>query len=254
MITGYVHGQSLRLSAPTVASSTVDYLEAQFIFRQRDWDGMTVIKAVFAQGDTAYAIPLTDGRIRREDHLNLSVGTWAVHLVGSSYAGGVLVQRITTAVDHLTVVQTGAVDGEPLPEVPATDVERLEAEIEQIRRGGGTVKVSATRPETDDVGGLWFDTSTGKLRVCTSLTLPGMAGYPPVPNYTDAGAVSVSEAAPSDAVAGNVWYNPSSGVLYICVGRDVTVMPPSGVPIWASAGGKTEIIDGGETVTVKFGG
>ena len=256
MITGFVTGQSLRLHHGVVASDTIDYLEAEFLFRTDDWRDASEIKAVFTRDDGTgeYAIPLTEGKIRKEDHLNLSKGLWKVHLVGCTYSGGKLVQRITTVPDFLRVEKAGAVDGEPLPEVPATDVERLEAEIEQIRRGGGTVKVSATRPETDDVGGLWFDTSTGKLRVCTSLTLPGMAGYPPVPNYTDAGAVSVSEAAPSDAVAGNVWYKPSSGVLYICVGRDVTVMPPSGVPIWASAGGKTEIIDGGETVTVKFGG
>ena len=129
MITGYVHGQSLRLSAPTVAASTVDYLEAQFIFRQRDWDGLSVIKAVFEQGEEAHAIPLTDGYIRREDHLNLSAGVWSVHLVGSAYADGVLVQRITTAPDHLTVVPCGAVDGSPLPTIPPTDAERIEGLI-----------------------------------------------------------------------------------------------------------------------------
>lgn len=179
------------------------------------------------------------------------------------YAGNL---RTTTGASVRAILSIRSEHGSP--ESPKPDVyeqimetldgydDRLEDVEKKLSSGGGvgTVKVSATRPETDDVGGLWFDTSTGKLRVCTSLTLPGIAGYPPVPNYTDAGAVSVSETAPSDATAGNVWYKPSSGVLYICVGRDVTVMPPSGVPIWASAGGKTEIIDGGETVTVKFGG
>ena len=134
MITGYVHGQSLRLSAPTVASSTVDYLEAQFIFRQRDWDGLSVIKAVFEQGEEAHAIPLTDGYIRQEDHLNLSAGVWSVHLVGSAYADGVLVQRITTVPDHLTVVPCGAVDGDVLPAIPATDAERLEARQDELEK------------------------------------------------------------------------------------------------------------------------
>lgn len=142
MITGYVHGQTLKLSAPIIASDTVDYLEAQFLFRQRDWDGLSVIKAVFVHDETAHTIPLTDGRIRHEDHLNLAAGTWSVHLVGSAYVDGTLVQRITTAPDHLTVVPCGAVDGDPLPEMPATDAERLEARMEAAE--------TALKERTDD--------------------------------------------------------------------------------------------------------
>lgn len=247
MITGYVHGQSLRLSAPTVASSTVDYLEAQFIFRQRDWDGLSVIKAVFAQGEEVYTIPLTDGYIRQEDHLNLSAGIWSVHLVGSAYAEGEIVRRITTAVDHLTVVQTGAVDGEPLPEVPATAVERLEAAIEELRQNcGGTDKyVSDYRIETIGFPGrsyivlIYSDESELKIE------LPQMGI-----DIDDVIQLGTSD--PTGNTSGatkQLYINTSTGKVWVC--KNGLMRPVQWVSL---SGGKTEIIDDGGTVTVKFGG
>ena len=111
----------------------------------------------------------------------------------------------------------------------------LLARIEELERGGGSAKtavISATRPDTADLGDFWFDTSTGVLKICTSIKLSGMAGYPPVPQYTNAVGVTVSDTAPSTANKGDMWYCTVDKTLYVCTGRDVTVMPPNGVPVW----------------------
>lgn len=155
MITGFVTGQSLRLHHGVVASDTIDYLEAEFLFRTDDWRDASEIKAVFTRDDGVgeYAIPLTEGKIRKEDHLNLSKGLWKVHLVGCMYSGGKIVQRITTVPDFLRVEKAGAVDGEPLPEVPATDVERLEAKIEGVRQSSKTEIIDDGEAVTVKFGG-----------------------------------------------------------------------------------------------------
>lgn len=216
MITGYVNGQSLRLSAPAVAASTVDYLEAQFIFRQRDWDGMTVIKAVFGQGEEVYAIPLTGGFIRREDHLNLSAGIWSVHLVGSAYKGGELVQRITTAPDFITVMPCGDVDGEPLPSIPATDVERLEAAIEQIRNsvGGGKTVADVRWVVTADSGGhdgfllrvTYTDDTTNDIQI-------------PTLDSQLKQIIHMGSKTPDMAQMRELWFNTKERRLYICTSK-----------------------------------
>jgi hypothetical protein len=216
MITGYVNGQSLRLSAPAVSASTVDYLEAQFIFRQRDWDGMTVIRAVFEQGEEAYAIPLTDGYIRQEDHLNLSAGIWSVHLVGSVYADGEIVQRITTAPDYITVMPCGDVDGEPLPSIPATDVERLEAALEQIRNsvGGGKTVADVSWVVTADSGGhdgfllrvTYTDDTTNDIQI-------------PTLDSQLKQIVSIGSTPPRMAQVRELWFNTNEKRLYICTSK-----------------------------------
>lgn len=146
MIVGYVTGQELRMESPVVVADTVNYLSARFVFRNKDWDGLAV-RAVFAFGESSFSFPLTDGMIRQKDGLNLSAGAWRVHLVGSSVVDGVLAQRITTNPAEIMVQPTGGLGGGLLPEIPATDVERLAAkdseQDERIRRleegsGGGS--------------------------------------------------------------------------------------------------------------------
>jgi hypothetical protein len=218
MITGYVNGQSLRLSAPAVAASTVDYLEAQFIFRQRDWDGLSVIKAIFRSdaAGTTYAVPLTDGCIRREDHLNLSAGIWSVHLVGSAYKGGELVHRITTAPDCITVMPCGDVDGEPLPSIPATDVERLEAALEQIRNsvGGGKTVADVSWVEMADSGGR----SEFLLRVTYTDDTTNDIQIPTLDSQLKQ-IIHIGSTAPRMAQVRELWYNTDEKMLYICTSK-----------------------------------
>lgn len=151
MITGYVTGQALRFGSVVIAAGTLDWLEVQFVFmRSGDWEGLTDVRAVFERTDpaAAYSIPLTflpdgSGRILPEDHLNLTEGVWAVHLVGVVYTDGTVDRRITTEPASLTVRPSGATNGPPLPDVPLTEAERLWAEIEFIKEHGGGTSFTA---------------------------------------------------------------------------------------------------------------
>lgn len=116
-------------------------------------------------------------------------------------------------------------------------IDKIAEKVAERLKGSSTPVISATRPDTAEIGDFWFDTSTGILKICTSLTLPGMAGYPPIPNYTNASGVTVSDKAPSTANKGDLWFCTVDKILYVCTGRDVTVMPPNGVPVWEPAFG-----------------
>jgi predicted MPP superfamily phosphohydrolase len=153
MITGFVQGQVLRLSAPVVAADTLDYLTAQFVFRSADWSGMEKW-AHFSKGGTVYDIPLTDDKIRREDHLNLGAGEWKVYVHGNRFADGTVVERITTAEDVLRVVPTGTLNGEPFPEMPASVTEQILARLEDVEQNGGGSGGGISR-ETDPTVSDW---------------------------------------------------------------------------------------------------
>jgi hypothetical protein len=176
MITGFVQGQVLRLSAPVVAADTLDYLTAQFVFRSADWSGMEKW-AHFAKGGTVYDIPLTDDKIRREDHLNLGAGEWKVYVHGNRFADGTVVERITTAEDVLRVVPTGALNGEPFPEMPASVTEQILARLEDIEQNGGG--------------------SGGGIANETDPTVPDWAKQPEKPKYTatEVGAATAQQVA-----------------------------------------------------------
>lgn len=163
MITGFVQGQVLRLSAPVVAADTLDYLTAQFVFRSADWIGMDKW-AHFAKGGTVYDVRLTEDKIQREDHLNLGAGEWKVYIHGNRFADGTVVERITTAEDVLRVVPTGALDGEPFPEIPASVTEQILARLENVEQNGGG-------------GG-------GGISGETDPTVPDWAKQPKKPTYT----------------------------------------------------------------------
>ncbi|MBO4931806.1 MAG: hypothetical protein J6I42_06440, partial [Clostridia bacterium] len=79
---------------------------------------------------------LTDNCIRREDHLNLSAGMWKVYLHGNEFRDGKVIQRITTDEAVLYVLPTGTLDGEPFPEIPASETERINARLDELEKGG----------------------------------------------------------------------------------------------------------------------
>ncbi len=136
MIFGSINNQRLTLRGGHVVADTIDYLTARFNFNA-DWDGLS--KWVhFANGDTVYDIPLTDDCIRREDHLNLSAGIWKVYLHGNEFRDGEVIERITTCVENLQVAPTGSLSGEPFPEMPASETERILARLARLEEGGGT--------------------------------------------------------------------------------------------------------------------
>lgn len=135
MIFGSVNGQKLMLRGGHVVADTIDYLTARFNFNA-DWNGLTKW-AHFAKNGVVYDIPLTDDCIRKEDHLNLSAGLWKVYLHGNEFRDGAVVERITTCVETLQVHPTGTLDGEPFPEMPASETERILARLARLEAGGG---------------------------------------------------------------------------------------------------------------------
>lgn len=127
MIYGIVKAQKLDLRA-AAAADTIDYLTAKFSFMSADWDGL-VKYAHFQQGNTRYSVQLTDDKITESDHLNLAAGEWQVYLHGNEYKNGEVIKRVTTNIATFTVEPTGALNGEPFPEVEASVVEQIEADI-----------------------------------------------------------------------------------------------------------------------------
>ena len=125
-IVGSVRGQVLHLIYPPLVEGTVDYLTAEFSF-SGDWDGLSKW-AHFKQGSTIYDVPLTNDAITKDQHLNLSAGTWDVYLHGSGDN-----RRITTTTVRMKVLPYLDEDGEPLPEVPLTFAEVLDQRAQRIQ-------------------------------------------------------------------------------------------------------------------------
>lgn len=125
MLTCTVTGQSLAIVSPEIVADTLDYLTAEFAFSS-DWDGLTKW-AHFSQGDTVWDIALVDDAIPKSAHLNLGTGRWDLYLHGNELDGETVVERITTQVRPIRVQKSGVLNGVPLPEVPATAAEQIDA-------------------------------------------------------------------------------------------------------------------------------
>lgn len=122
MIIGHVRGQELKLDRTTIAADSIKYLEAEFHFAGRDWDGY-VKTAYFINGASKFALVLADDRITADMGLNLTAGEWEVKLSGVKDSS-----RITTTTEHIYVREFGGTEG-ALPDVTPTQAEQLQAQI-----------------------------------------------------------------------------------------------------------------------------
>ena len=122
MLTGYIRGQELRISTPEIAADSIKYLEAEFHFAGREWDGY-VKTAYFINGASKFAMVLADDRITADMGLNLTAGEWEVKLSGVKGDS-----RITTTTEHVYVREFGGTEG-TLPDVTPTQAEQLLAKI-----------------------------------------------------------------------------------------------------------------------------
>lgn len=122
MLTGYIRGQELRISTPEIAADSIKYLEAEFHFAGRDWDGY-VKTAYFINGANKFALVLADDRITADMGLNLTAGEWEVKLSGVKGDS-----RITTTTERIYVREFGGTEG-TLPDVTPTQAEQLLAKI-----------------------------------------------------------------------------------------------------------------------------
>ena len=130
MIVGYIKGQSLSLSSPTIASGTIDHLTACFTFFTSEWEQCNEIWVHFSQGDTVYDAEIIEGKVSKDQHINLDKGEWEVYVHGNVTANGEVVERITTEKETLFVQESGIVDGTPFPSVEASTAEKLLAKAE----------------------------------------------------------------------------------------------------------------------------
>lgn len=163
MLYGEINRQRMKIINEHVVADTIDYLEARFAFSE-DWDGLEKW-AHFAKDGEVYDIRLTDDCVRKEDHLNLSAGIWKVYLHGNEFAGGKVIERITTNAAILKVAPTGTLDGEPFPEMPASVTEQILARLEKVEQNGGGGSGGGISHETDP-------------------TVPSWAKEPEKPTYT----------------------------------------------------------------------
>lgn len=122
MIIGHVRGQELKLDRTTIAADSIKYLEAEFHFAGRDWDGY-VKTAYFINGASKFALVLADDRITADMGLNLTAGEWEVKLSGVKGDS-----RITTTTERIYVREFGGTEG-TLPDVTPTQAEQLLAKI-----------------------------------------------------------------------------------------------------------------------------
>lgn len=156
MIVGYIKGQSLSLSSPTIASGTIDHLTAFFTFFTSEWEQCNEIWVHFSQGDTVYDAEIIEGKVNKNQHINLDKGEWEVYLHGNVNVNGEVIERITTEKETLFVKESGIIDGNPFPSVDEStaekilakaqyavnEVERLSAMVEGGIGGGGSSAVT----------------------------------------------------------------------------------------------------------------
>ena len=121
-------GQQLKLSAPVIAADTIDYIEMA-VEMSEDWQRMDAVFVRFELDNYYVEAQVRDGRIRKEQHLNLTRGSWRVSAYGVRSSGEDIIERITSTTSSLDVKVTGAHGGEPLPPDPGDIVERLKAQI-----------------------------------------------------------------------------------------------------------------------------
>ncbi len=130
MIVGYIKGQSLSLSSPTIASGTIDHLTAFFTFFTSEWEQCNEIWVHFSQGDTVYDAEIIEGKVNKDQHINLDKGEWEVYVHGNVTANGEVIERITTEKETLFVKESGIVDGTPFPSVEESTAEKILAKAQ----------------------------------------------------------------------------------------------------------------------------
>lgn len=121
-------GQQLKISAPVIAADTIDYIEMA-VEMSEDWQRMDAVFVRFELNNYYVEAQVRDGRIRKEQHLNLTRGSWRVSAYGVRSSGEDIIERITSTTASLDVKVTGAHGGEPLPPDSQGVIEALKAQI-----------------------------------------------------------------------------------------------------------------------------
>ena len=185
-----VDGQKLELLGdPHVVADSFDFLTGSFKFYSgSDWD-LTEKHVFFQLGTgTPYEVTLTNDAFVKTDHVNLTTGTWDIHVVGYDINGATLVERITTNVIQLNVERSGVSEGEPFPPSIIPDVLVVLDQTDEQTFENGVPKLAADRVISDDhhvVDKAYVDAQTPDLSGVLSLdqTTPQtfVGGIPKLP-------------------------------------------------------------------------
>ena len=128
-----INGQKLTVRSTIAVSDTINYLTAGFDFSS-DWSGLAKWAHFKKSSDTTvYDVKLVDDAITADMALNLPAGVYTVYLHGNAYTDDELTQRITTTSVQIVIQQSGILSGEPIPDIPASAAEQIEAEVESAK-------------------------------------------------------------------------------------------------------------------------
>ncbi|MBQ7874266.1 MAG: hypothetical protein IJ306_03770, partial [Oscillospiraceae bacterium] len=161
-----------------LVSDSIDYVEAYFDFRTSDWSGLSKW-AHFCKGEEVYDINLVDDKITKDMHLNLGAGTWEVKLHGNDPEG---TMRITTDRAHVVVESYGSLEeGAPLPEVPLSAAEQIDAKAQEALDVANSVRADADKGVFDPIRGTDYWTEEDKAEIveeAVKLVKTGAQGEP----------------------------------------------------------------------------
>lgn len=142
MINVFIKGQTITIPQVKVVSDSVNYLEAQFFFQTADWSSLHKW-AHFKDGDNVYDFEIIDDKITADRSLNLYAGNWKVYVHGERLNGEEIEKRITTDEAPLTVIQSGMLDGSPLPPLPPSATEQIAEDAAKARELAQSVRDDA---------------------------------------------------------------------------------------------------------------
>lgn len=142
MINVFIKGQTITIPQVKVVSDSVNYLEAQFLFQTADWSGLHKW-AHFNDGDNVYDFEIIDDKITADKSLNLYAGSWKVYVHGERLNGEEIEKRITTDEAPLIVIQSGMLDGSPLPPIHPSATEQIAEDAAKARELAQSVRDDA---------------------------------------------------------------------------------------------------------------
>ena len=173
MLDIFVKVNKLTIKDPIIASDTIDYLTCKVHFESEEWAEYSEITAFISNGTTSYNVPVVDGVISEDNHIEVSEGMWTIYIQGIR-DGAV---RLFTNADTLWVTHPGGIEGYPYIKVPA-DISfqsyliAKNAEYIASNAGGGGSLAGEGDSYKGEVSALPATASKGEIYKVTTESVP----------------------------------------------------------------------------------
>ena len=223
MIKLIILGQTLSIVTSKVVAGTHRYLEVEGDFKGDDWEDFRKWVHFQDPGRTVhYVLPMHNDKITAEQMLDLTAGTWDVHVHGNLPTDDDDLVRIETEIRQLFV--EGDETGSPFPpltpelsEILANDVEQALDIAQSVRddADAGEFDGATFTPDVDDEGNISWTNDQGKENP-EAKNIRGPQGL------TGESGVYIGTTEPTDPDK-DVWINPEGGI-----GRVITSIDTSG--------------------------